>query len=57
MNLNLSQKDVTIIREALISRIDSYQAEGINDQLEASREALEELVGKIQTAEKARRRQ
>jgi hypothetical protein len=57
MNLNLSQKDVTIITEALISRIDSYQVEGINDQVEASREAVEELVGKIQIAEKGQRPQ
>ncbi len=50
MNLHLSQEEVTIIMETLMSRIDSYQPEGVNDQVEASREALEELVGKIQTA-------
>ena len=55
MNLDLSHQDVTIIVETLMSRIASYQAEGVNDQVEASQEALEELVGEIKTAERTQR--
>ena len=50
MNVDLNQKEVNIIAESLLARMDGYQAEGIDDQLEASRDEVEELLLKLQTA-------
>ena len=50
MNVDLNQKEVNIIAESLLARMDGYQAEGVDDQLEASRDEVEELLLKLQTA-------
>jgi len=50
MNLKLTPEELNILTDALISRAETYQVEGVDDQVEASRWALEQLVSKLRTA-------
>ncbi len=55
MNLDLTSEEVAIITESLLARVDGYQVEGIDDQVEESRDELQVLIAKLLAAETTRR--
>ena len=50
--MKLTPEELDILTDALASRVDTYQVEGVDDEVEASRWALEQLLGKLRIAQR-----